>query len=160
MLATASDSDGEAKTTALGPVSAVEQVDETVLAREGEENDLKPLIHCPEGTILPQTTDIDSTTHFSTVRVELSFEDKEEDDTIAKFIAETCGCTLGPKKSPCSSLLSRDTVTVTCNTSLAPNQLHQSLTMSLIPVQLQLLSHLPEILVPSSVCVLYAKEVG
>ena len=35
MLATASDSDGEAETTALSPVSAVEQVDETVLAREG-----------------------------------------------------------------------------------------------------------------------------
>ena len=64
MLATASDSDGEAETTALSPVSAVEQVDETVLAREGEENNLKPLNHCPEGMILPQTADIDSTTCF------------------------------------------------------------------------------------------------
>ena len=44
---------------------------------------------------------VDSTTRDSTVRIERSFEDKD-DDTITKFFAESCGCTLGPKKSPCS----------------------------------------------------------
>ena len=113
-LAKASDSDGEAETTALGPVSSVDQVDEMILACKGEENDLEPN-HCPEGTILPQTVNVDSTTRALTVRIELSFEDKEEDAVIDIFITETCGCTLGPKKSPCSSQLSRDTITLTCN---------------------------------------------
>ena len=34
----------------------------------------------------------------STVVIERSFEDKEQEEAIAKFILETCGCTLGPKK--------------------------------------------------------------
>ena len=55
---------------------------------------------------------VDSTTRDSTVRIDRSFEDKE-DDAITKFIAESCGCTLGPKKSPCSSELSQDTITLT-----------------------------------------------
>ena len=116
-LAKASDSDGEAETTALSPVSSVDQVDGMVLACEGEEDDLQPN-HRPEGMILPQTVDVDSTTRASTVRIELSFEDKEEDNAIDIFITETCGCTLGPKKSPCSSQLSRDTITLTCNNCL------------------------------------------
>ena len=37
MLATASDSNGEVKTTTLGPSSAVEQIEETVLSCTGEE---------------------------------------------------------------------------------------------------------------------------
>lgn len=63
-LATAFDSYREVETTAFGPISAVEHV-EMVLAREGEEDDLEPLNHRPEGTILPQTTDVDSTTCFN-----------------------------------------------------------------------------------------------
>ena len=116
-LATAANSDGEPETTSLGPVSPAEQV-ETVHAREGEEDDVDPLNHRAEGTILPHGADVDSTTRDSTVRIELSFEDKEEDDAIAKFVAETCGCTLGPKKSPCSSQLSRDTITLARNNCL------------------------------------------
>ena len=36
-LATASDSDGEVKSTTLDPISAVEQIEETVLSCKGEE---------------------------------------------------------------------------------------------------------------------------
>ena len=39
---------------------------------------------------------VDSTARDSTVRIERSFEDKE-DDAITKFITESCGCTLGPR---------------------------------------------------------------
>ena len=46
------------------------------------------------------------------VKLERSFEDKE-DVAIMKFIAESCGCTLGPKISPCSSQLFQDTITLT-----------------------------------------------
>ena len=111
-LATTSDSEGEAETAAISLVTL-----------EGEEDNLmQALNHCPEWTIFPQTANVNSTTHVSMVRVELSFEDKEEDDDIVKFIAETCGCTVGPKKSPCSSLLSRDTITVTRSNCLQLTQ--------------------------------------
>ena len=43
-----------------------------------------------------------------TVGLESSVEDEEESRRIDHFIEQTCGCTTGPKKSPCSSLFSRD----------------------------------------------------
>ena len=79
--------------TGLNPILAVEQVDEMVLTCEREEDYLGPLNHSPERTILSQTGDVDFITRVSTVRVELSFEDKEEDDAFAKCIADMCCCT-------------------------------------------------------------------
>ena len=43
-----------------------------------------------------------------TVGLESSVEDEEESRRIDHFIEQTCGCTTGLKKSPCSSLFSRD----------------------------------------------------
>ena len=38
--------------------------------------------------------------------IERSFEDKEEEEAIRRFVELTCGCNLGPKKTPCSNQLS------------------------------------------------------
>ena len=48
----------------------------------------------------------------------VSFEDKEEEDAITKFITETCCCTLGPKKTPCSKQFSLETITLIRNNDL------------------------------------------
>ena len=74
------------ETTALSPVSVAEDFDDTVHACEEDEDGLESLNHRAEGAILPQTDDVGSTTRASTVRVELSFEDKEEDDAITKLL--------------------------------------------------------------------------
>ena len=102
-VAAASDSDGEAEMTALGSDLTAEQfmpanwkrrVSNHLVVRTTQ-SQLEEETHSIRPTV-------DSTTRDSTVRIERSFEDKD-DDTITKFIAESCGCTLGPKKSPCSS---------------------------------------------------------
>ena len=38
--------------------------------------------------------------------IERSFEDKEEEESMRRFMELTCGCNLGPKKTPCSNQLS------------------------------------------------------
>jgi hypothetical protein len=42
------------------------------------------------------------------VELELSAEDKKENILVDRFIQQTCGCKGGPKKTPCSSLFSKE----------------------------------------------------
>ena len=37
-------------------------------------------------------------------------EDASEVSAVSKFISETCGCELGPKKIPCSTYLTKETI--------------------------------------------------
>lgn len=46
----------------------------------------------------------------SRIDVETSLEDTSERESVETFITSTCGCKIGPKSSPCSSVLSRDTI--------------------------------------------------
>ena len=50
--------------------------------------------------------------------IERSFEDKEEEEAIRRFVELTCGCNLGPKKTPCSNQLSLSTISQTRNNCL------------------------------------------
>ena len=102
---TDSGSDGEDQIIDMRSVSTAEQVDVMADIREEEE--------------LLQDD--------STVVIKRSFEDKEQEEAIAKFILETCGCTLGPKKSPCSSQLSKDTIALTRNNCLQLTRSDQDL---------------------------------
>ena len=52
------------------------------------------------------------------VAVDSSFEDKKEEETIQAFIEESCCCSLGPKKTPCSSQLSLSTISQARNNCL------------------------------------------
>ena len=55
----------------------------------------------------PTLTDSDGTQ----VDLDVSAEDISEEKLIDKFFTEGCGCTLGPKGSQCSQMLTRDLVT-------------------------------------------------
>ena len=54
----------------------------------------------------------------SVTSIDNSLEDEQEQDAINKFLSETCGCTLGPNKTPCSSQLSQQTISQTRNNCL------------------------------------------
>ena len=41
---------------------------------------------------------------------DVSLEDASEVSAVSKFISETCGCELGPKKIPCSTYLTKETI--------------------------------------------------
>ena len=121
--------DNEEGITDLSSLRTSEQVDVMIVAREGEAEGLEVTASARngvEGLCLSSTSqsngevtqpaqeeDAPHLCDSSTVSVEHSFEDKEEDDKIVKFITETCGCTLGPNKSPCSGQFSQITITLT-----------------------------------------------
>ena len=42
--------------------------------------------------------------------LDVSLEDASEVSAVSKFISETCGCELGPKKVPCSTYLTKDII--------------------------------------------------
>ena len=51
-----------------------------------------------------------ATSQRSTVHLEDSLEDISETGSIEAFINNTCGCKIGPKSSPCSKLITKDTI--------------------------------------------------
>ena len=121
MVETDSGSDGEDQITDIRSVSTAD-------IREGEEesiDQLLPLHRVEEMIELREEEEL--VQDDSTVVIECSFEDKEQEEAIAKFILETCGCTLGPKKLPCSSQLSKDTIALTCNNCLQLTRSDQDL---------------------------------
>ncbi len=51
-----------------------------------------------------------TTPDISTVDLDWSLEDISEAESTETFIANTCGCKMGPKNSPCSKLLTTNTI--------------------------------------------------
>ena len=51
----------------------------------------------------------------TSIGLESSLEDRQEEDRIATFVRETCGCRLGPNKQPCCVRVSESTIRQTRN---------------------------------------------
>ena len=111
--------EGEAEgleVTASAREGEAEGLEVTASARNGVEEGLcSPSTSQSDGGVTQpaQEEDASHLCDSSAVSVEHSFEDKEEDDKIVKFMTEACGCTLGPNKSPCSGQFSQLTITLT-----------------------------------------------
>ena len=60
-----------------------------------------------------------------TIDFEESLEDRCESESIEAFISNTCGCKTGPQCSPCSSILTRDTIATfrSVNSELSKDEL-------------------------------------
>ncbi len=59
-----------------------------------------------------------NTSDISTVDLDRSLEDISEAESTETFIANSCGCKMGPKNSPCSKLLTKNTIVKFRNESI------------------------------------------
>ena len=105
------------------PVSEVSG--EELEDQSAETGQLQPLVETLSEEMQPsEHEDVEEQTVVDTsvTSIDNSLEDEQEQDAISKFLSETCGCTLGPNKTPCSRQLSQQTISQTHNNCLQLNR--------------------------------------